>query len=268
MVDNMICSTERSGLNRSSPIPLYYQLQQAIQAQIEGEAWGASDTLPSESELCRTYGVSRTVVRQALEGLQRAGAINRVKGKGTFLAQRKIVARLLQDATGFQANMEAEGLVIRTRVLHQDVVAAATQVAQALEISVGAPVLRLERLRLLEGEPVFWGITHVPLDLHEQIAGEDFSVGSLNDILARRCGLLPVGGKRVIEATAASAREAEMLQLPIGAPLFRLFAVTRAQDGRPMECSQVWLRGDRTAFEVNLAGGETTRVQGQTDRRS
>jgi GntR family transcriptional regulator len=213
--------------------------------------------LPSESELGEAYEVSRTVVRQALEGLERAGLIHRIKGKGAFVSERKVVARLLQDPSGFQANMEAEGLVVATRVLDQAIVPAPSDVADALRLAPGEPVLRLERLRFVEGEPVLLGTSYVPVALCGDLSEGDFSAESLNAFLNRRCGLVPAGGRRVIEAVAAGRREAELLHVPMGAPLFCLFAVTWTDEGCAMECSQVWLRGDRTAFEVQLGSGES-----------
>jgi GntR family transcriptional regulator len=243
-----------NGLNRSIPVPLYYQLQGILTARIDAGEWQAGELLPSESALCESYSVSRTVVRQALEGLVRAGLVFRVKGRGAFVAERKIVARLLQTPTGFEAQMVAQGLGVRTDVLLQESAAATGRVAASLEIEEGAPVLRLERLRYVDDVPVFYGETFVPLRSRGDLAGVDFTRESLNSVLARLFGQRPMGGRRTIETIAAGQREAELLRVRLGAPLFQLFAVTRAQDGRPMECSRVWLRGDCTAFEVDLAG--------------
>jgi len=211
--------------------------------------------LPSEAELGDAYDISRTVVRQALEGLERAGIVYRVKGKGAFLSERKVVARLLQDPSGFQANMEAQGLAVETRVLGQAIVPAPSDVADALGMGVGQPVLCLERLRFVEGEAIFLGTSYVPVALCGDLSESDIGEESLNAFLRRRCGLVPAGGRRTIESVAAGRLQAELLHVPIGAPLFYLFAVTWTEDGRPMECSQVWLRGDRTVFEVQLGSG-------------
>jgi GntR family transcriptional regulator len=248
-------------LNRNSAMPLYYQLLDALQARIRAGEWRPDEILPSEADLGETYEVSRTVVRQALEGLERAGIIHRIKGKGAFLSERKVVARLLQDPAGFQANVEAQGLDVETHVLDQATVPASPDVADALRLAPGEPVVRLERLRFVEGEPVFLGTSYVPVALCGDLSEGDFSAESLNVFLGRRCGLVPAGGRRVIEAVAAGRREAELLHVQIGAPLFYLFAVTWAEDGRAMECSRVWLRGDRTVFEVQLGSEENAQEE-------
>jgi GntR family transcriptional regulator len=227
-------------------------LQEAIARRVTDGEWKPRQALPSESQLGAAYDVSRTVVRQALDGLERAGLIYRIKGRGAFLAERKIVARLLQDPGGFQAQMEGQGLAVRTEVLGQEATPVTGDVAAALGLPEGALALRLERLRFVEGEAVFLGTTYVPLGSATELAQMDFRETSLNTVLEAEYGLRPAGGSRLIEAVAAGSREAELLGVRVGAPLFRLFAVTLGQDGRPMECSQVVLRGDRTAFEVSL----------------
>jgi GntR family transcriptional regulator len=84
---------DRSLLDRSSFVPLYYQLQEVIKERIESRIWRPGDALPSEPELARTFGVSRVVVRQALSILEDDRQIVRQKGRGTFVAPQKLDAR-------------------------------------------------------------------------------------------------------------------------------------------------------------------------------
>lgn len=241
-----------SRLNPSSPIPLYMQLAGILREQIQAGQWAAGALLPSEADLGRDYDVSRTVVRQALDQLAGNGMIQRRKGKGSFVAERKLTAYLLQDAAGFAANMAAQGYAVRSVVLKRGLVTASPMIAAALGVPEDAPVYRLERLRFVADEPIYVGATHVPEHLAELIAACDFQVSSLNLALAEHANITPAGGDRLIEAIAAGPIEAELLRVRIGAPLFHLFAVTRDPKGAAIECSEVWLRGDRIAFRVAL----------------
>jgi len=239
-------------LNRHNPAPLYYQLARSLELEIETGARRPHDSLPSEAELQAVHGVSRNVVRQALDELERAGAIYRIKGKGAFIQERKLSAYLMQDASGFAANMALQGFVVSSRILRKGIVPAPAPVAEALKVPEGAPVLELERLREVGGEPVFLGTTYVPGALAACVQEEDFTSQSFNAVLARCMGKEPVSGQRIIESVAAGRYEADLLGVRVGSPLFRLFAVTYSQDGEPVECSRVWLRGDRLAFRVDL----------------
>lgn len=245
-------SVERRRLNRNSPVPLYYQLLEALQEQIDAGVWQPQDMLPSEADLCEMYDVSRTVVRQALDSLERTGLIHRVKGKGAYVSDRRIMAYLLQDPKGFYDNMASQGLSVETQVLDQEVVPASARVAEALDVPAGSAVLRLERLRSVRGVTVFLATSYIPQSLCANLAKENFSAQPLFEVMTRRCSVRPAGGKRVVEAVVAGKREAELLSVPMGSPLLRLVAVTYDENGRPLEYSQVWLRGDRIAFEVNL----------------
>ncbi len=241
-----------SPLNPNGPLPLYHQLAGDLRRQLEGGAWTAHELLPSEAELGERYRVSRTVVRQALDELERSGAIYRVKGRGSFMAERKLSAYLLQDVAGFAANMAAQGLEVQSQVLRQDFVPAPAAIARALGVPENAIVLRLERLRFVKGEPLYLGTTFVPEALGRRVTSTDFTSRSLNAALAQDAGHEPAGGMRLIEAVAAGRLEADFLRVRVGAPLFRLFAVTYDEQGAGLECSEVWLRADRLAFRVAL----------------
>ena len=239
-------------LNRHTPAPLYYQLARNLGREIETGERQPHTLLPSEAELQALYGVSRNVVRQALDELERTGAIYRIKGKGGFVAERKLSAYLMQDVSGFAANMIAQGFAVTSQILRQGFVPAPVQVAAALQVAEGTSIFEVERLRMVGEDPVFLGATYLTAALADCIKGEDLTTQSLNAALARCAGKEPVSGQRIIESVAAGRYEAELLRVRVGAPLFRLFAVTYSQDGAAMECSRAWLRGDRLAFRVNL----------------
>ncbi len=74
-----------SKIDRDSPVPIYHQLKTLILDQIASGLWRPGDQIPSESELCRLYGISRAPVRQALKELEYEGVLIRRSGSGTFV---------------------------------------------------------------------------------------------------------------------------------------------------------------------------------------
>jgi GntR family transcriptional regulator len=104
-----------TGIDVRSYIPYYQQLKQILITDIQHRNEG--DLLPSESDLCRTYSVSRTVVRQALDELEREGLVLKVKGKGTFATGRKLNTSFVQYSLGFYDSMVNAGHSVRSRVL-------------------------------------------------------------------------------------------------------------------------------------------------------
>src|SRR6188508_2533234 len=100
---------EGQTMERATRVPYYAQLQEILAEQIRQGTWPPGHLLPSEAELCARFGVSRTVVRQALSELVHEGLIVREQGKGSFVAQPKISEGLVQRLTGFYEDMAQRG---------------------------------------------------------------------------------------------------------------------------------------------------------------
>jgi GntR family transcriptional regulator len=246
-------ATERKPvINFNSHIPYYIQLIELLKEQIHHRVWLPGQQIPGEQDLCETYGISRTVVRQALRELEFEGIINRRKGKGTFIAEPKISEGLVQKLTGFYQDMTERGLKPVTKVLHQEVVKANEKVARFLEIEPGTLVIDIQRLRFINGEPIQLVTTHVPYALFPPLASVDLTDRSLYEYLEKEGGITLASGRRYIEAVLANENEAILLGIKRGAPLILLDSVSYAADGRPIEYYHALHRGDRSRFEVEL----------------
>ena len=250
-----------TAIDRTSPIPYYVQLKEALREQIESEAWRPGDQLPGEPELCRTFDVSRIVVRQALKELTYEGLIVRHKGRGTFVAEPKIAESLFQKLTGFYQDMADRGHITVSKVLKQEVVAAGQKVASQLQVEPGTPLIEIGRLRFVEEEPIVLVTTYLPQALCPALLHADLSHESLYLFLDKECGLVIARGRRVIEAVPASEYEAGLLEVEQGSPLILLESVSYLEDGTPVEYYHALHRGDRSRFEVELV---RIREQGMT----
>ena len=248
----------QSGIDRSSPLPFYHQLKQLLLGEIERRGLGPGDRLPGDHELCARYDVSRTVVRQALAELESEGVIERIKGRGTFVAHPKTAEGLVQSLTGLYEDVAARGGHLRSEVRRLEVVPADAQVAGELQVAVGHPVILIERLRFVDEEPWVLAITHVPEELAPGLVHEDLSHQSLYALLEDKYGLRLVQGRRSVEAAVAGVGLARSLKVGRGAPVLVLRSVSVGEQGRPVESFVAFHRGDRSRFEVELsrhAGG-------------
>jgi GntR family transcriptional regulator len=252
MVADKASKSLRTTIDRSSPVPYYVQLKEALRAPIEQGVWQPGDQIPGEPELCRLFDVSRTVVRQALNELNFEGLITRIKGKGTFVAEPKISESLVQKLTGFYQDMVDRGHRPVTKVLSQQVVPANAKVADCLGLEQGTLVFDIERLRFVQDEPIVLVTTYLPYVLCPKLAQADLSTQSLYAFLEKECGLVIARGRRAIEAVTASEYEAHHLQVAKGAPLILLDSVSYLVDGTPIEYYRAFHRGDRSRFEVEL----------------
>ena len=152
----------KNPIDFDSHIPYYIQLIEALKEKISLGEWKVGDQLPSEPELCEIYGVSRTVVRQALREIELEGLITRRKGKGTFIAEHKISESLAQKLTGFYQDMVERDLESETKVLRHEIVPANKKIADYLEIEPGTLVYEITRFRNVNEEPILLVTTYLP----------------------------------------------------------------------------------------------------------
>ena len=249
----------RLQVDRDNPLPLHVQLKQALSDSIRRGVWKPGQRLPGEPELCRTFGVSRTTVRQALNELARQGMVVREQGRGTYVAQPKLVGTAAQRLSGFHEDMTALGRPMVSQVLRQQVVAADELVAERLDLQPGDPVVEIERLRLVEGQPVVLTTTYLPQALCPSLETADLRRRSLYEFLHTECRRTLARGWRTIEAVAADSRQARLLATRKGAPLILIQSVSYLSNGRPIEYYFAFHRGDRSRFEVELVRGQPMR---------
>ena len=235
-----------------SPIPYYAQLKDILRKRINGGEWPPGHQLPSEAELCLMYGVSRTVVRQALQDLTHEGLVKRRKGKGSFVASRKISEQLVQKLTGFYQDMVEQGHKPITKVLSQQVIPATSEIAGYLDIPAGTPLIEIVRLRSVEDVPIVLVTTYLPYALCPDLINDDLNNQSLYALLESRYQIYVARGRRTIQAVLAEGQEARLLDVAKGAPLFRLDSISSLSDGRGVEYYVAYHRGDRSQFEVEL----------------
>jgi GntR family transcriptional regulator len=257
---NMSLAVKR--VDRGSAIPYYLQVCETLRNQITSERWNAGDQIPGELALCKIFGVSRPVIRQAIACLIDEGLLVRHKGKGTYLAESKIREGLFQRQNGFHQDMVEQGFSLTSRVLKFEVTQANENVAYRLGLEPGSQVIEIARLRLVHNEPVALVTTFLPYDLCATLIQEDLSRQSLYAVLERCCGLVITHGRQTFKVTLAGTFEAHLLNIQSGAPLVALDKVSYLNDGRPVEYSNALHRADRTRFEVELV-----RVQKTDDAR-
>ncbi len=241
-----------SAIDRSSPIPFYYQLRQLLESDLRSGRLAVGERLPSEAELCDQYGVSRTVVRQALSDLEAASLITRIKGRGSFVAAPKTPEHLVQALTSLYEDVRARGQELETRVLRLEREPASPYVAEALGLGESDPIVLLERLRLIDGDPWVLTTAYLPYELAAPILSLDMTTRSLYETLEQDLGLELHRGRRSVEATRAGKEIARHLGIEEGAPVLLLSGTTYLADERPVESFVGVHRGDRSRFDVNL----------------
>ncbi|MGC1482238.1 MAG: GntR family transcriptional regulator [Candidatus Acidiferrum sp.] len=231
-------------LDRQSVVPLYFQIQQQLLQHIRSGRFKPGKPLPSEEIISRRLRVSRMTARQALKSLCSQGVAYSQRGKGTFVAETKLEKNFRQ-VLSFTEEMEARGSRPHSKVTSFDVVSAGGATAEALRLSPGEKVIRLQRVRMADSLPMGVESTCLPLRLCPDLL-EKFDPGtSLYRTLAEVYEIHIVQADEVVEAGLASSEEARLLQISKGSPVFLFTRTAYVESRQAVEYVKSTFRGDR-----------------------
>lgn len=223
---------------------LYHALRGEIGASLRPH-----DPLPSERELVNRFGVSRATVRQAIGRLEEEGLVYRTQGSGTFVADPATISKSLV-LTSFTEDMRSRRLTPDSRLLDLATRPAPVTVARDLELSPGAEVVHVRRLRLADGLPMCIEDVWLRGDQVGDLDAETVS-GSLYEALTAR-GIRPHHADQVIAATVVDADQARLLAVAAYSPALRVSRVTYDETGTAVERAQSIYRADRYDFRITV----------------
>ncbi|MEW1947947.1 GntR family transcriptional regulator [Pseudarthrobacter sp902506025] len=245
-----VTSAEQAGrtspLNREDGGPLHAQIRDILHRQIVEMGLSPGSSLPTEDELTRQFGVSRSVVRQALSGLADLGLIRRQRGRGSVVAATPVLRRHVQRAGGLDEQAAAHGQRLRTHVL---TVEPSEPPKAGIEALNTTNTWKIERVRYLDDLPVAFMRTWVPRDFFPHFTAELLENASLLNLM-RDHGYHPAGGPRQVQAVSSDPDLAGKLNINTREPLLLLQGVTRDALGHGLEWFNVW-HSPNTVFDVD-----------------
>lgn len=236
-------------IDRSSPVPLYFQFAQQLQKLIETGVLPTGTRLSNEVALADEFGLSRPTMRQAMQHLVDKGLLARKRGVGTQVVTNRI--RRQVEFTSLYEDLAREGRRPRTDVLAFETVPADARVAAALRLDEDAPVVLLERLRYADDQPIALMRNHLPAGLIE-LDPEELADAALYQLL-RQAGIGLSTAEQTIGARRATAAEARLLDESKGATLLTMTRTAYDVAGRPVEYGAHVYRASRYSFEMNVS---------------
>ena len=246
-------------LDRTGTIPLVYQLAATIREKIVRGEYRLGEPIPTEEQLQKFYGVSRTTVRLALAKLVNEGYIRRQQGKGTYVNPRGLVTKgkpkpLSRDMFGVKSTtqiIESAGMKIRTEVLHFARELPGEDVLEKLGINEKDSVLHFERVRYADDRPLVLEKSWIPAAQCPDLKREDVK-GSLYLVLFKKYHHHVAAAHQSLRAILASEPDARILDLQIGEPVMLVRGVTYLEDGRAIEVQESHFRAEAIEFIIEL----------------
>jgi GntR family transcriptional regulator len=222
-------------LDRASPVPLWRQLHDRLAASIRDEALPPDARLPSEVDLCGLFEVSRPVVRAALEALTVDAMVVKATRRGAFVAHRKAELDFAASNIGLFGEMVAKGHQVTTRLIRLDRRAPIERESAMLRLPPRVDVVHLERLYLVDGQPVSVGVIALPACRVPGLHDIDFVDRSLYATLRDRYGLVVAKSERWLEAVVPTEPQRALLGLDEHVPVIAIESLGCLADGTPIE---------------------------------
>ena len=239
-------------LNKSVPIPLYYQLKSIILEEMANGNYQPGDLIPTEKEISEFFLLSRTTVRQAITELVQEGKLYRIKSKGTFIARPKLVQDFIKKVETYNDQIKRLGMVPSTKLLELKVIMPPQPVAEVLKLKDGQQCISILRKRFADNEPNVVVHTYLPYADCSFIMDHDLENESIYKILSVQEKTRVHHINRIVEAVLATEEDARMLDIDAGQPIHFFTSIGFNIANEPIEYSLARYRGDRNRFEVDL----------------
>jgi GntR family transcriptional regulator len=229
--------------------PRYFVIEQALRERIVTMSPG--DPLPSDAMLCREFSVSRMTARNAVQRLAQEGLVDRVPGRGTFVAEPP-AHRQVDNLLSFSEQMRRRGQAASSDHVDVEVRPATDEEAKRLELADGGDVVVLRRLRLADRVPVADEIAVLPGRFAAAIEGVDWQTASLHELLVA-AGVVPRAGRATITAQSATATDARRLKVRRNAALLVERRLVVDGGGRPVELTESRYAAGRYGLDVRFS---------------
>ena len=243
-------------LNKNIPMPLYFQVAESIRNKIAQNVYRQDEPIPTEIQLQEEYGVSRETVRKAVNDLVAEGLVEKVRGKGTYVAGPKIVHRIGR-IYGSAEEIIARGMIPETKFLEKTEFSPPESMRTEMGLNPSDLVVKVRRLRYANNKPVAILTSYLSADIVPGLAETEFVNGSLYKTLEDVYHLVLYEADEVIEAASVGEQDADQLEIKENSPVLVVKRLTYLDDMRVIEKLIALYRSDAYKYQVKLKGRTT-----------
>jgi GntR family phosphonate transport system transcriptional regulator len=233
----------------ASGVALWRQVADGIERGIADGRFAAGDRLPGENEIAETYRVNRHTVRRALATLAERGLVRAERGSGTYVEAPKL-AYPLRSRTRFSEIVGTSGREPRGQLIEASEEVATRELARQLGLKAGAPLIRIDALRLADRTPICVGTTWLSAE-HFPEAGRIYErVRSMTKLLAHYGVRDYRRASTHVTAAIVDAADAMRLDLALGRPILVVDSTDVDADGKPLLTTRARFAAERVEFVV------------------
>lgn len=258
MKDKVIMINKIIEINRSSPVPVYFQIATDLKNRIIRHEWNIDEKLPTEVELSEQYNVSRITLRQALAELEKDGILKKQRGKGTFIASdpAPFVTELNYTLVTGDKIMQTPN-AITAKILEQCIVTDLfPAVAEHLQLNTQEKAVYIKRLFMLKDKPLAIGRSYISAKYVPNMEARSLVNNSISSTLQQYYSLVPEYVEDYIEAVRATQSDSALLSCSPDVPLILISGTSYFSDHKALEYSTALWCGDSVRFHLPLRRGK------------
>lgn len=240
---------DTNSLDTNAATPLYSQLKNKLQEEIDLGLRKPGSKLPTEFELSKEYGISRVTVRKALAELTEQGYLERKSGKGSFVAQKKIQKGLSGELMSFSKMCESMGLKPGAKTIKIALEEPSSALRERMGLAEDSRILVLERIRYADNEPVMLEINIFP-ESFDFLFSENLNNQSLFEILKNKHNIVMSNSHKTIQIVFSDQDVSKKLNLSKGYPLMRIDSELSDANHRFVNISTQLCIGDKFKLTV------------------
>ena len=236
------------GIEADSFAPRYHQVFRDLDLRIRSGEWHPGDDIPSETELCKHYGVSRGTIQRAVRALVEQGLLRRERGRATYVCSPKLEGSVLASYQESIARPHDAG----AEVIRCDLVDPSDEIRRIMGLGRREKVYELERLRFVRDVPLSLQLSYLPASLCPDLENCELGDSHLHDVLQRQYDVAFLKAEEYLEPAKPDAYVANLLRISSDHPVFFVERLSYLFGGRVGEFRRAYMRGDLYRFRIEL----------------
>ncbi len=239
-----------SPINKEIKIPYYLQVKEQILKVINEKKLKTGDKINNEFELCRIFNVSRPTIRQAISELVVEGYVEKLKGKGTYVAERKLNTGLMQEVIIFSDELKNKGVNFKSLILERKIIKPSDEIRVILNLDSNDEVNYVERLRTVDEKPFYLTIFYIPVKICKGFVDEDLENYSSVHIIEDKYNVYIAKIKRFLEPVSRNyyIKATRILNLNDDECIHYMQTFLYKKDGAPVGYYKDFLPGSKSRF--------------------